>query len=373
MLEIHTYRDFVGYIKTNQEPLGWNPYLFKIEENEFEEFIAIAEKYNFQLVDTIQSQLSELASISHPSIEENKQITHLGLYKKSEKQMANIGNWVLLPWNKTIVHLLEENDFFEVVSNRNQNKITKKEQQKLKTKTVGVIGLSVGAEAAVTIAQENLCGELRIADFDNLDLTNLNRVNSGINELGLAKTTIAARRIKSLNPYLKLKVYDQEINENNLNQFLNGLDLVVEECDHLAMKYTIRKVAKEKKVNLIYGADECGFYSIEPYQKYSNMPLFHGLITAKPKERKEYNTKKDFMKALCKWLGGWENISAVSRESVLQIGDKLCGYPQLASEIKLVAAQIGHISRRLLLGEDLPPLYGNIDFDKIIIGLKPKN
>ena len=41
---------------------------------------------------------------------------------------------------------------------------------------VGVAGLSVGHVIAHTLAAQGLCGELRLADFDGLELSNLNRV-----------------------------------------------------------------------------------------------------------------------------------------------------------------------------------------------------
>ena len=69
-----------------------------------------------------------------------------------------------------------------------------------------MVGLSVGGEAAVTIAQEHLCGSMVLADFDALDLSNLNRLGAGFDDLGRSKAVIVARRIMKLDPYLDLTV-----------------------------------------------------------------------------------------------------------------------------------------------------------------------
>lgn len=55
-----------------------------------------------------------------------------------------------------------------------------------------------------------------------------------------------------------------------------------------------------------------------------------------------------------------------SRRSLEQIGDTLCGYPQLASEARFAAGQIGNVVRRLLLGERVAPFFGHLDLDDLV-------
>jgi hypothetical protein len=72
------------------------------------------------------------------------------------------------------------------------------------------------------------------------------------------------------------------------------------------------------------------------------------------------------MRALTEWMGGWESISERSRRSLVQIGTSTSGYPQLASEARYAAGQIGHVARRLLLGERLPPFIGHLDLAELL-------
>ncbi len=62
---------------------------------------------------------------------------------------------------------------------RNRNLITAEEQDRLGLLRIGIVGLSVGHAIAYILAQEGLCGQLRLADFDDLELSNLNRVPAG--------------------------------------------------------------------------------------------------------------------------------------------------------------------------------------------------
>jgi len=64
------------------------------------------------------------------------------------------GVWVYYPWTHHVLHIVDEVEFIELRTNRNQYKITPDEQSQLQTKKVGVIGLSVGHEIAMTMVTE---------------------------------------------------------------------------------------------------------------------------------------------------------------------------------------------------------------------------
>jgi hypothetical protein len=49
-----------------------------------------------------------------------------------------------------------------------------------------------------------------------------------------------------------------------------------------------------------------------------------------------------------------------------RVGETLCGYPQLASEARFAAGQLGHVARRLLVGEHIAPYVGNMDLTELL-------
>ena len=342
--------------------VSWRPWIIRLAPHEFRQFDLLCRERGITVIDMLDRQLMDLAAVRLPwtALAADRR-RFIDAAVEAQGGWASYGNWVYLPWEAKIAHLLDRDAYFEVITNRNADKITAEEQQLLRTKRIGVIGLSVGGEAAVTLAQEHLCGEIVLADFDQLDLSNLNRLNAGFDELGIKKATIVARRIAKINPYLGVTVFDAGVTAENLGAFVDGLDLLIEECDSLPIKCEVRLLAKARGLNIVYAADERGFLSVEPYALWPDLRPFHGLIEQPQAPRAAFPTTLAFMKALTEWMGGWNNISERSRRSLERVGDTLCGYPQLASEARYAAGQIGYVARRLLLGEALVPFVGNLD------------
>lgn len=345
---------------------GWRPRLTRLRPGELGRLRDVCRDAGIALIDTVDRQLMELAAVRLPGAPAERRQAWARDRLAEAEDPASYGVWVHLPWASRIVHLLGPDEYHEVVTNRNRDKITLEEQARLRTKRIGVIGLSVGGEAAVTLAQEHLCGEMVLADFDPLDLSNLNRLGAGIDELGANKARVVARRIGRIDPYLDLTLYEDGVTGGNLDDVLSGLDLLLEECDDLPMKYRIRREARRRNIDVVYAGDERGFLSVEPYGQRPDLAPFHGRVGEPPPPRGGFPTELSFFRALSEWLGGWEAISERSRRSLRQVGETLCGYPQLASEARFAAGQVGHVARRLLLGERLAPFLGHVDLADLL-------
>ncbi len=358
--------DFEGFAKALTSPAippgeSWRPACVQLAVGQKDRFLALCRDQGISVLDTMDRQLTELALARFPAPHQASERSYFTeRMAASVADLAECGLWVYLPWAAQIAHLLAPGDYLEVVTNRNRDKITRAEQDLLRTMRVGVLGLSVGAEAAVVIAQEHLCGHLVLADFDRLDLSNLNRLGASFTDIGLPKTKIAARRIAVIDPYLEVTLVEDEVTAGNAGRFVNGLDLLVEECDGAAAKYGVRMAAQAAGVNVVYAADERGFLSIEPYATRPGLSPFHGLV------RPALAASADRVTALVEWLGGPAALSGRSRRSVTLIGTELSGYPQLASEARYAAGQIGHVARRMLLGENLPPFHGHLDLADLV-------
>lgn len=358
ILDLDAFRQALELGKSSDSP--YRPWVVRLEGDQRERLAAACDAHQIRLLDTIDRQLAEWAAVRYPG-QSSGRVHFLRDTISAAGGLAAVGNWVYLPWEATIAHLLDRDAYFAVVTSRNADKITTDEQRLFRTKRVGVIGLSVGGEAAVTIAQEHLCGEVVLADFDRLDLSNLNRLNAGFEDLGQNKAVIAARRIARINPYLPVIVWEDGVTAATLADFMTGLDLLVEECDNLEMKREARRIARAYGVNVVYAADERGFLSVEPYALWPELAPFHGRTMPPATRREAFPTAPAFFRALTHWMGGWESISERSRNSLERVGQALCGYPQLASEARYAAGQIGHVARRLLLGERVLPFVGNLD------------
>jgi hypothetical protein len=345
---------------------SWRPLLVRLTTDVVTQFFRFCELRRVEVVDTIARQLDELALVKNPSADLDTRRRDVAARIEAAGSLEAFGVWVWYPWCAAVVHLLDRDDYFDVITNRNQDKITRDEQLLLRQKRIGIVGLSVGGEAAVTVAQEHLCGHVILADFDRLDLSNLNRLGAGCDELGLPKTHIVARRIAKIDPYIRVTVFDEGVTPTNAERFVDRLDLLIEECDGLQVKRDLRLLCKSRGIDVIFAADERGFLSVEPYSTTPSLRPFHGRVEQSQPNRDAYATPLAFMRALAIWMGGWEALSERSRDSLACIGDRLCGYPQLASEARFTAGQLGHVARRLLLGERLAPFIGNLDLESLL-------
>jgi molybdopterin/thiamine biosynthesis adenylyltransferase len=165
--------------------------------------------------------------------------------------LAEPCRWAYYPWRRTVVAVLGPQGFRAVRLDRNRNVITAEEQTRLGALHIGVAGLSAGHVIAHTLAAQGLCGELRLADFDHLELSNLNRVPATVFDIGLNKAEVAARRIAELDPYLPVEVIDTGLTLDTVDEFLDGLNIVVEECDSLDMKAIVRERARARGIPVL--------------------------------------------------------------------------------------------------------------------------
>ncbi|MFT7591478.1 MAG: molybdopterin/thiamine biosynthesis adenylyltransferase [bacterium] len=319
----------------------------------------IREKPGIQIFDTIENQLKELVKCRNPKVKfkENPEIyQHLIEDYLLERPKDSIGNWVYYPWNNTLIRLLEEGEFVEIRTNRNKYKITDAEQTRLQQKIVGVIGLSVGQTVALTMAMERVFGEIRLADFDEIDLSNLNRVRTNLANIGINKAVLVAREIAEIDPYLKVTVFEDGITEDNLHSFFteNGqLDALVEECDGLDIKIIARQKAKALGIPVVMETNDRAMLDIERFDLEPDRPILHGLVqgldVAKLKTLKTNEDKVPYMLDMI----GIDDTSALLRASMLEIEQSVNTWPQLASSVTFGGGIVADAIRRILLGEDI--------------------
>lgn len=261
--------------------------------------------------------------------------------------------WVYYPWRRVVVSLLGPRGFRVVRLDRNRHLITAEEQDRLGALRIGVVGMSAGHAIASALAIEGLCGELRLADFDELELSNLNRVPASVLDVGDNKAAVAARHIAELDPYLPVVVFGRGVMAENLAEFLDGLDVVVEECDSLDMKVLVREAARARRLPLLMATSDRGLVDVERYDLEPDRPVFHGLLGDVDAGRLAGLADRDKIPHVLKILDASE-LSARGAASLIEVGHTLSTWPQLASDIAVGAAAIAEAVRRIGLGEHLP-------------------
>ncbi|MDE3065259.1 MAG: Rv1355c family protein [Acidobacteriota bacterium] len=278
--------------------------------------------------------------------------------------------WVYYPWRRSAVRLLAPRPFTALRLDRNRNKLTRSEQARLRTLRVGVVGLSAGHTIAHVLAMEGLVGEIRLADFDTLELSNLNRVPASVLDLGVNKAVVAARRIAEIDPYLRVVVVPEGVNKENLAQFLDGLDVVIEECDSLDMKFLVREAARERMIPVVMETSDRGVLDVERFDLEPDRPIFHGLLGELDSDQLAGLSLAEKAPYVVRLIGP-RDASSRGAASLLEVGQTVTGWPQLGSEITLGAATVAAAVRRIGLSADLPSGRVRFDVEEILSGLGP--
>ncbi|MFE2887241.1 ThiF family adenylyltransferase [Streptomyces sp. NPDC059272] len=281
------------------------------------------------------------------------------------------GRWVWYPWSGRLVHVLAEEEFRLVRTDRNRDKITREQQQVLLRRRVGVIGLSVGSSAALALAMEGVGGAFRLADFDRVGLSNLNRLQAGVHELGVEKSVLCARRLYELDPYLDIEVFREGVTEDTIGDFFaapdgrDGLDLVVEECDTVWVKVAAREHARRRQVPVLMETNDRGLLDIERFDLEPDRPLFHGRAGEVSADDVRHLDRAESIRFLLTIVDE-RRLSPAMTDALTRVGNSLSSWPQLASGVMLGSALIADTARRILLGEPLPSGRHSIDLPTLV-------
>jgi len=117
-------------------------------------------------------------------------------------------------------------------------------QKRLKNARVLVIGAGgLGSPALLYLAAAGV-GTLGIAEFDEVDESNLQRqIIHGQSDIGRPKSESAADSIKETNPLVNVIVHNERLDNDNVLQIFAGYDLIVDGTDNFATRYMVNDAA----------------------------------------------------------------------------------------------------------------------------------
>lgn len=303
-----------------------------------------------EVIDTIEQQRHELART---------------LPAPRPELLDEPSRWFHYPWRRSVVHLLGPDGFRALRSDRNRNKITSDEQQQLRELTVTVIGLSSGFAIAHGIVLEGLAGEIRLADFDAVDLSNLNRLPGTVFDLGVNKAVAAARRLAELDPYVRIVVEPAGVNAGAVDAFVDGSDVVIEQCDSFDVKLAVREVARQRRIPILMATADRGLFDVERYDLEPDRMPFHGIlgkVTRAELADMPASERVQFVRQVLEP----HLLSTRMAASLTEVQRTVSTWPQLGADINLGAATAAAAVRRIGLRSPLPSGRIRIDLDDVL-------
>jgi sulfur-carrier protein adenylyltransferase/sulfurtransferase len=128
-------------------------------------------------------------------------------------------------------------------------------QKRLKNAKVLVIGAGgLGSPALLYLAAAGV-GTIGIAEFDEVDESNLQRqIIHGQSDIGRPKAESARDSIKEANPYVDVVVHGERLDNDNVLQVFEGYDLIVDGTDNFATRYMVNDAAYFLGIPYVWGS-----------------------------------------------------------------------------------------------------------------------
>jgi len=119
---------------------------------------------------------------------------------------------------------------------RNLGWVTETEQEILRNKRIAIAGMGgVGGSHLLTLARLGI-GAFNLADFDQFELANFNRqAGASTPNLGRNKLEVMVELASGINPDMAVEQFPAGIDVDNLDAFLDGVDLYVDSLDFFAL------------------------------------------------------------------------------------------------------------------------------------------
>jgi len=128
-------------------------------------------------------------------------------------------------------------------------------QQKMLEARVLLLGAGgLGSPAAYYLAAAGI-GNLGIVDFDQVDLSNLQRqIIHSTERIGMLKTESAKKTIQALNPDVNVTLYNEKMDSSNIMSLIKDYDYVVDGSDNFPTRYLVNDACVMKNKTLIHGS-----------------------------------------------------------------------------------------------------------------------
>jgi molybdopterin/thiamine biosynthesis adenylyltransferase len=324
-------------------------------------------KPGVQIIDIYQTQLKDLYRTVFPGHNPPKTL-EVFISEKGDGDLA--GAWVYYPWSNQLLHCLGDEDLFSLRTNRNKLLISGDEQQTLREAVVGIAGMSVGSGMAIGLTYSGISDTIKLADFDTIDTSNLNRLREPLTAVGSKKVEVAARHIYDVNPFSDVRVFDEGVDESNIDAFFLDpkLAVVVDEIDDFKMKVRLRTHAKKHGVPLLMftSLGDNILIDVERYDQDPELMIFNGLLGDLTDEilNKSEITAEDARKYAVT-LVGQEYVPTKAIASLLEMGKTLVGRPQLYGTIAVDSGLCTYLVRQLVLGSPLASKRYFVQFGKL--------
>jgi len=197
-------------------------------------------------------------------------------------------------------------------------------QQKINDSTILIIGMGgLGSPTALYLAAAGV-GHIIIADFDQVELSNLQRqIIHSTSDIGDDKVNSAKTKLLELNPNITVTVANEIMHSDNLASLIKDVDIVLDGTDNFESRFEINKACVECHKPLISAAVIRFEGQISVFKGYEvDQPCYQCLYSEQGDGR-ESCVENGVLAPVAGLVGTIQALQAI--KVLLGIGDQLCG------------------------------------------------
>ena len=218
-------------------------------------------------------------------------------------------------------------------------------QQKIMDSTMLIIGMGgLGSPTALYLAASGV-GHIIIADFDQVELSNLQRqIIHGTSDIGDDKVNSAKAKMLEINPNIKVTIANEIVHTDNLSSLIKDVDVVLDGTDNFESRFEINKACVEFQKPLVSAAVIRLEGQISVFKGYEkDQPCYQCLYSEDGNEN-ESCVQNGVLAPVAGLVGTIQALQAI--KVLLGLGDQLCGTLLLVDGLDLSF-------RKVKIGKDL--------------------
>ena len=130
-----------------------------------------------------------------------------------------------------------------------------KGQKKILSSKILIVGVGgLGCPAAENLVRAGI-GTIGLIDDDIINLSNIHRQSLfNSKDVKKSKVSIAAKKLKEINPLTKIKTYKLRLNKKNIKNIIKNYEIIIDGSDNFETKFLINDYCIKLKKKLITGA-----------------------------------------------------------------------------------------------------------------------
>ena len=130
-----------------------------------------------------------------------------------------------------------------------------KGQKKILSSKILIVGVGgLGCPAAENLVRAGI-GTIGLVDNDIINLSNIHRQSLFTSkDIKKSKVSVAAKKLREINPSTKIKTYKSRLNKNNIKNIIKDYEIIIDGSDNFKTKFLINDFCVKLKKKLVTGA-----------------------------------------------------------------------------------------------------------------------